>query len=126
MRLGSETFGHAHDGVVIFGEDYVLEGVVVVGLGKHRGDDVGDVPAEHDTEEALGRFIEIAGKHQTLVEGGVGGSKDDRMLIHGDQSLSSNRRGTRFFIMVFLSRATRLRRRVNRASGFPGRPPADC
>jgi len=48
----------------------------VVGLSVCRGDYVRDMPAEHDTEEALGGFVEVASIHQTFIESGVGGSKD--------------------------------------------------
>jgi hypothetical protein len=88
----------------MFGKGYVLAGEVVVGLGVCRGDNVRDSATEHETEEALGCFVEVASIHQTLIKGGFGGSNGYRMFIHGDQKQSGNRRGLRFFIMAVLSR----------------------
>ena len=75
--LGSEARTHANDGLVKFGEDRASEKVVVVGLAKHCGDDVGDSPTAHDADEALGRLVEVAGECQTLFERQFGVSKDD-------------------------------------------------
>jgi hypothetical protein len=58
----------------------------VVGLGVRRGDYVRDTPTEHETEETFEGFVEVTSKHQTFIVGGVGSSKDYRMLIHDNQS----------------------------------------
>jgi len=82
MLLGGVARDHSYDDLVTFGEGYVLEGEVVVGLDEGRGDYVHSAAAEHETEEALSCCIEVAGKHPSLVEGGVRGSKNCRVLMH--------------------------------------------
>lgn len=78
----------------------------MAGVGVCFGENMHSLAAEHETEEALGCFGEVAGEHQPFIEGRVGGSKDDRMLSHGDQDLSSDRHDTRFFIVVVPSLPT--------------------
>ena len=60
----------------MFGKGYVLVGEIMVGLEVCRGDNVRDSATEHETEEALGCLVEVASKHQTFIEGGLGGSKE--------------------------------------------------
>ncbi len=93
MLLGSIACGHPNDGFVLFGKIDVSEGVVVVGLGVCRGDYFRGLRTEHETEEALGCYVEVATVHQTLIEGGVGGSEDYRMLTHDNQNPSIDRGG---------------------------------
>ena len=59
-------------------------------------------------EEALSCLIEVAGIHQTFIEGRCGGSNGYRMFVHSDQNQSGNRRGLRFFIMAIFGRTFRM------------------
>jgi len=82
MLVGGVARDHSHDDLVTFGEGYVLEGEVVVGLNEGRGEYVFSAVAEHKTEEALSRCVEVASKYPSLVGGGVRGSKYCRVLTH--------------------------------------------
>jgi len=87
MLLSSVTCGHSNDAFVTFSKGYVLEGVVVVGMAVCRGDDVGESPTVHELNEPLGYRIEVASEYQSFFECGFGGSKDERMLVHVNQSI---------------------------------------
>jgi hypothetical protein len=80
--LGREPQSHSDDAFVLLGKDHVLEGIVVVGPDVCLGEDLRSPATEHKTEEALGGFVEVAGTHQTFIDGGVGGADDDRTMIH--------------------------------------------
>ncbi len=81
MLLRGIPRAHSHDDVVMFCESHILVGEVVVGLGECRGNYVLGAATEHKTKEPLGRLVKIAGKCQTFIERGVGGSQDYRMPI---------------------------------------------
>ena len=68
--------------VVALGEGYILIREIVVGFGKCRGDDVRGPGAEHETEEPLGRHVNVAGKCYTFIERWVGGPQAYRIAIH--------------------------------------------
>ena len=82
MLVGGVARDHSHDDLVTFGKGYVLEGEVVVGLNEGRGEYVFSAVAEHETEEAPSRSVEVASKYPSLVGGGVRGSKYCRVLMH--------------------------------------------
>lgn len=87
MLLRRIAGSHSNDVVVSFGKDNVLVGVIMLRVAECRGDDVGESPTVHELNESLGYLVEVAGEYQPFFEGGLGGSKDDRMLVHGNQSI---------------------------------------
>ncbi len=73
MLLGGVVREHPNDDVVTLCESHILVGEVVVGLGERRGDYVPGAATEHKTKEPLGCLVNVAGKHQTFIDRGVGG-----------------------------------------------------
>jgi hypothetical protein len=55
----------------------------IVRLGVRLGDDLRRAVAEQEAEEALGCLVEVSSEHQTFVEGGPGGTKDQGVRVHG-------------------------------------------
>lgn len=82
MLVGGVARDHSRDDPVTFSKGYVLKGEIVVGLNEGRGEYVFGAVAEHETEEALSRCVEVASKCPSLVGGGVRGSKYCRVLMH--------------------------------------------
>ena len=83
MLLGGKTQDHASDAIVIFGEGYVLEGVVMVRVRERGGDNLGKPGAEHKAEKAFGGLVKVAATGQAFMVGRLGGSDGYRILIHG-------------------------------------------
>ncbi len=73
MLLGGVGREHPNDDVVTLCESHILVGEVVVGLDERRGDYVPGAATEHEAEETLSCFVDVAGKCQTFIKRGVGG-----------------------------------------------------
>ena len=74
MLLGGIARDHSHNDLVPFREGYILEREVVARLSECRSDYVYGAPTEHETKEALGCLVEVAGEHPALSECWFGGS----------------------------------------------------
>lgn len=102
MLLGGTARDHSHDDVGTLCKGYVLVGEVVVGLDV-RSDYVPGGATENETEETLSRFVEVAGKCQPFIEGGIGGPQGERTPIHDSYIHYSNRRRTRLLFVLSLA-----------------------
>jgi hypothetical protein len=76
----------------------------VVGLGKSCSDYVPSPPTKHEAKEPLSRFIEIAGKCQTIIKRGIGGPKGYRTFIYDVRYQYGNRRRIRLLIVLPFAR----------------------
>jgi len=81
-RHGAESRSHPNDFAAILGEEHVLEGVVVVGLDEHPGEDVMSAPAEQNAERSLSRLVGVAREQNTILSVGPGRSDGDRTGVH--------------------------------------------
>ena len=88
MLLGGVIREHPNDDVVTLCESHMLVGEIVVRLGKRRGDYLRGAATKQKTKEPLGCFVNVAGKYQTFVERGVGGSQDYRMPVSTHQLIT--------------------------------------
>lgn len=67
MLLGSVAADHPDDGSVVFAEECILVGEVVVRLGVRGSDYRRVLPSDHSTEETLECLVEVVSIQQTFL-----------------------------------------------------------
>lgn len=82
MLFRGVSQGHSHDDAVMFRKSHILVRQIMVGLGKRCCEYLCCAATEHETEESLGRLVNVVSESQPFADRGVGGPQDYWMVIH--------------------------------------------